>query len=50
MATIAFPREGQGFQAELRIGEDHLVLVAAQRSGANRGHLRRKAEKMVDSA
>lgn len=29
MAAIVFPREGQGFRAELRIGEEHIVLLAA---------------------
>lgn len=29
MAAIEFPREGQGFRAEVRIGDDiHLVLMA----------------------
>jgi hypothetical protein len=29
MATIVFPRQGQGFRAEIRIGDDiHLVLMA----------------------
>jgi hypothetical protein len=29
MAAIAFPRDGQGFRAEVRIGDDiHLILMA----------------------
>jgi hypothetical protein len=29
MSAIVFPREGQGFRAEVKIGEDiHLVLMA----------------------
>jgi hypothetical protein len=31
---VVFPRDGQGFRAELKIGDDiHLVLIATHRPG-----------------